>query len=852
VTGAGAGASDGQVDRSRDGLLSRQPEGPPDRPLDLRLAGAACAAWLTTLVLLGRPAAVAAAVGVAGVVCLAGVLLMGRRASAGLALLIVGLLAAVGGTGLRVWSRDSSPLTALARDRAAVTLILVVSDDPHPVSRPAAFGPPPVVLHAQVREVTAGGRRVALGGAVLVLASDPHWRRLLPSQQLRAEGRLSVARGGDLTVAVLSARGPPHDVGRPSVPQRAAGFLRSGLRTACSGLAPKVRGLLPGLVVGDTAGLDPALAQDFRNTGLTHLVAVSGTNCAIVCGSALLLARRLRAGPKTAALVAGTALVGFVVLVRPSPSVLRAAVMGSLALLALSLGRSRQVLPGLCASVVLLVLVDPPLALSAGFALSVLATAGLLLLAPPWRDALRRRGVPAGWAEALAVLAAAQVACAPVIAAISGQVGGVAVLANLLAVPAVAPATLLGVAATLLSSVSPAAAHAAATLAGLPTAWLVIVAERGARLPGASIAWPGGSAGGLLLAGVLALTLTLARLPQVRRLSLSAACAAGVVALPLHTIAPGWPPAGWVLVVCDVGQGDALVVNAGPGAGVVVDTGPDPAGVDRCLHRLHVVRVPLLVLTHLHADHVGGLLGVLHGRAVGAVEVGPLHEPGPTWGLVQRQLRSAGVRLVSAVVGEQRVVHGVELQVLAPAAAFHSTRSDPNNSSIVLRVRTAGRTLLLAGDAEVDAQAAIVAGGADLHADVLKVAHHGSAYQDPRFLAAVHPAVALVSVGAGNPYGHPSLPVLARLRLLGARVQRTDLDGDLAVAVVRGRLYVVAGGAGRSGLPARRTAARSPPGSTAARSPPGSTAGPVATGSTAGPGATGQGVTPPEPGRTVG
>jgi len=780
--------------------------------LDLRLAGAAGAAWLVTLGCLDRPATVAVGAVVAGFIGLLLVVVSRRPSSAGLALLLLGVVAGAACTGLRVWSRDNSPLTGLARHGAAVSVDLIVTDDPRPVSHPSAFGPPPVVLRGRVVEITSAGRTSAVGGQLLVVATDHRWALLLPSQRITASGRLEPAQGGDLTVAVLSARGPPERVAAPSGLQRAAGGLRSGLRAACRALPAKERGLLPGLVLGDTNRLDPALADAFRATGLTHLVAVSGTNCAIVCGAVLLLARRLRAGRRASAVLAGLALVGFVVLARPSPSVLRAAVMGALALLALAIGRSRAALPGLCAAVLLLVLIDPSLARSAGFALSVLATAGLLVLAPPWRDGLRRRRLPRGLAEAVAVPAAAQLACAPVLAAIGGQVGIVAVPANLLAVPAVAPATLLGVAATVLSGVWPQGAAVLARLAGVPTAWLVTVAEHGARVRGGSIPWPPGPTGGMLLAGLLAGGLLLGRVPVVRRTALCAGCVFAVVALPVSVVAPGWPPPGWVLVACDVGQGDALVLNAGRHMAVVVDAGPDAGSVDNCLHRLGVRQVPLIVITHLHADHLGGLAGVLRGRSVGAVEVGPLHEPALAWADLSRQAHAAGIAVLRSRVGERRTVGAVGLQVLGPIAAFHGTRSDPNNSSIVLRVRTAGRTLLLAGDAEVQAQDALLAAGADLHADVLKVPHHGSAYGDPRFFDQVHPLVAIVSVGADNPYGHPSASVLARLQRMGAQTGRTDRDGDLAVAVRAGRLYVISTGAHRpAGRPIHRPAARAPP-----------------------------------------
>lgn len=778
---------------------------------DLRLAGPALAAWVVTWFCLVQTVAFSAVLAGAAAAGLVPALLIRRRGAAGAALLLIGILAAASGTGLRVWARDASPLTALAQRRADVTVRLAVTDDPRPVTRPVSYGSPPVVVGARIIELRSAGRTDNLGGRVLVLATDPGWRRLQPSQRVWASGRLGAPRGGDLTVAVLVARGPPAGVTGASTIQRAAGALRSGLRRACAGLPARERGLLPGLVIGDTSGLDPALAQEFRTTGLTHLVAVSGTNCAIVCGAVLLLARRLRARPTVAAALAGLALAGFVILARPSPSVLRAAVMGGLALLALALGRPRAALPGLCAAVFTLLLADPPLARSAGFALSVLATAGLLLLAPTWRDALRRR-LPVGAAEAVAVPAAAQVACAPVIAAISGQIGLVAVPANLLAVPAVAPATLLGVVAALLSPVWPAGAAAVARLAGLPTAWLVAVAAHGAQIPGAALPWAAGAAGGFLLAALLATALLLGRVRAIRVTAACALIAAGVVALPLHAAAPGWPPAGWVMVVCDVGQGDALVLNAGPHTAVLVDTGPDPAAVDRCLRRLGVLAIPLLVITHLHVDHVGGLSGALHGRRVGVIEVGPLEEPAPNWRHLELQSRAVRLTPIEARVGERHVIGPLQLQVLAPQVAFHGSRSDPNNSSVVLRVVVGGRVLMLAGDAELDAQQALLSSGFDLRADVLKVAHHGSAYQLPGFLAAVRPSLALVSVGAGNPYGHPSIAVLARLRLLGADVRRTDRDGDLAVSIRAGRLFVtVTGPALHPVRPARPAAARGPP-----------------------------------------
>jgi competence protein ComEC len=618
---------------------------------------------------------------------------------------------------------------------------------------------------------------------------------LLPGQRLTARGRLAPPRGGDLTAGVLSAVGPPVLRAAPPSSQRVAGALRAGLQRACAPLPDEPGGLLPGLVVGDTSRLPPTVEEDFFATGMTHLNAVSGSNVAIVVGAVLLVARWARAGPWLAAGLCGVALVGFVILVRPSPSVVRAATMGAIGLAALAAGRPRAALPALAAGVTVLVLVDPELAGDAGFALSVLATGGLLLLAPRWRDALRRRRVPTGFAEALAVPAAAQLACAPVVAGISGTISLVAVPANLLAVPAIAPATILGVAAATVSPVWPPGAEFLAWLASWPAWWLVTVARHGARLPAGTLPWPDGVTGALLLGMLTVAMLVATRHPVVRRLVAVLAVAVVLGALPVRLVAPGWPPAAWVVAACAVGQGDAVVLPVAPGRAVVVDAGPDPGAVDACLRGLGVREVPLLVVSHFHVDHTGGVAGVFRGRRVGAVLAPSWPEPAAGRDLVRAAAAAGSAELVTAPAGWRYRAGAVELTLVGPPYPLRGTRSDPNNNSLMLLATVAGVRVLLAGDAETEEQRALLdhppPGG--LRAHVLKVAHHGSAYQDPAFLDAVRPAVALVPVGAGNTYGHPNAAVLGRLTRGGARVLRTDTDGDVAVVTGSGLAVVVRG-----------------------------------------------------------
>ncbi len=542
--------------------------------------------------------------------------------------------------------------------------------------------------------------------------------------------------------------------------------------------------------------MEPGLQENFRSTGMTHLTAVSGANVAIILGVVLYAVRWARAGPVVTALVCAVALAGFVILARPSASVVRAAAMGAIGLLGLAAGRPRAAVPALAAGVAGLIFVDPELAGDIGFALSVLATGGLLLLAPKWRDALQRRGWPAWAAEALAVPAAAQVTCGPVVAGISASVSFVAVPANLLVVPAIAPATLLGVSAAVLSPVWPTGAEFAAWAGQWPTRWLVLVATRGANVPAGALPWPGGVLGALLLAVLTVASLIATRRPLVRRLVAVIAASAVLGALPVRLIAAGWPPPRWIVVTCAVGQGDAVVLPAGEGRAVVVDAGPDATGVDHCLRRLGVRRVALFVVSHFHVDHVGGVAGVFRGRTVAGVVAPDWPEPPAGYAGVAAEAARARAPMAAVTPGWRYAIGGLELTVIGPFEPLQGTSSDPNNNSLVLRARISGRTVLLPGDAETEEQEELLShlGRTAVRADVLKVSHHGSAYQSPEFVDAVDPAVALVSVGRDNDYGHPNAALLDRLARGGARVMRTDQQGDVAAVQTMTGLGVVARG----------------------------------------------------------
>ena len=380
-----------------------------------------------------------------------------RRGRAALATVAAVLLvggAVAGGTWLRAESVHTSPVAGLADERAVVTVTGRVVSDPRTVE--GRFEDR-VVVRLAVRTVTGRGVTRSLRAPVLVIGGGA-WLDVPLGADVRASGRLGPADDDDLA-GVLIATGDPDVVAGPDVWWRAAGAVRESIRDSVAGRPLEQRALVPALVDGDDAALPEDLEQDFRTTGLTHLTAVSGTNLTLVVGFLLVVARWCGVRRRWLYLVGAVGIAGFVLIARTEPSVLRAAVMGAVGLLAMGLNGRHRALRGLGVAVVVLLLVQPGLAVSVGFALSVLATAGIVLLAPGWRDALAR-WLPRWLAEAIAVPAAAQLACTPVVAAISGQVSLVAVAANLAVAPVVGPATVLGLAGGLVGLVIPPAGPA--------------------------------------------------------------------------------------------------------------------------------------------------------------------------------------------------------------------------------------------------------------------------------------------------------------------------------------------------------------------------------------------------------
>ena len=740
---------------------------------DLRMALPAMCAWGTAaLAVSTNPKAACGfaliGIGVAGAASV--------PARSGLSILIVITAMAMAGTcSIAAWRMTtiaSSPTHEAAEQGRLATIDAAVRGDARIFD---SHGHSQVVVEVTVRRIeTRQGSHT--DSAPVTVFADGSARTLAVGERVSMIGRLSPSSSSDIAgeLNALTVGTARQDAWWWAASSR----MRAAVTESVSRTGAEPSTLIPALVHGDDSRLHEQVRSDFQRSGLTHLLAVSGTNLTIVLVTILLVGGAVGVRRRGQWVLGVIAVAGFVLLARPDPSVLRAAAMGSVGLAALGYG-SRGGIRALSWAVMTLMVVDPWLSTSVGFILSVCATAGILLLGPPFTASLGRH-LPRWCAIAIAVPTAAQLACTPVIAAISGQISLVAVAANIMAGPAVAPATIAGLVGGVVGLVSESLSHVVGFVAGICARWILAVGHWCAGVPGASAEWTGS----LWLLGALCLALAVFFIRVGARPTLFWGLGLGLAIALWRPPSPGWPPPGWVMVACDVGQGDATVLNVGDGSAVVVDAGPEPVAVDGCLDRLGVDRVRLMVFTHGHADHIAGWSGVSRGRQVDQIMVGPTGGPG---GTIPRH---------DAVTGESFTIGPLRFEVLGPtdspsfdAAAVEG--STANDASIVLVVTAQQVRLMLAGDAEPHAQDALLREFPGVRADVLKMPHHGSARQSEALFEAIGAKVATISSGIDNDYGHPSPSALRLLRNLGIDAYRTDTQGDIAVVVRDGDLSVL-------------------------------------------------------------
>ena len=683
-----------------------------------------------------------------------------------------------------------------------------------------------------------------------VAATLPRYPVVIPGDQVVVDGAirprpdssygvylLRIGAAGTLTSRTLDLEPAP------ASPGRRLEELRRGAATALDQVLPEPEaGLAAGILIGLRDLVDRDLAAAFTTAGASHVVAISGWNIAIVATAIAAMTGRL--GRRRRSIVTVIAIVAYVAFAGASASVVRAALMAGVVLLARETGRAGRATAALGWAATLLLVSDPGLIGDAGFQLSSLATAGLIAWATPltgWLERVGRGRLPRWFTESLGVSLAAQAATLPVILVSFGRLAVLSPAVNLLVVPLVAPAMAAGLVAL---------AGGLLVLAGLPAVvgavlaapgWVILrilvgVVEASAALPFASvtleapfdlavaaaaalglaaITWrrrtrpqeatqpgrtpeprPPGAAQGAAEASARAQrpNATPSRVtpsPGRGRAVGRAAVAALVIALSVAGGVVASRPAGIARVsILDVGQGDAVLVEGSRGGRLLVDGGPDPDRLLVVLDRRIPPwdrRIDAVILTHPHEDHVAGLAILLSRYRVGRVFEPGMIGPGPGYAAWQRTLSAAGsaARAVLAA-GDHLSVDEIALRVLWPIAGRVPTTPPDggtgiNNVSIVLLGQVGDRRFLLMGDVEEAIDPSLLTEGLP-SVDLLKVAHHGSKTATTQaFVDAVRPAVAVASAGTGNPYGHPAKATLERLADAGARVLRTDRDGSVVV-----------------------------------------------------------------------
>ena len=792
---------------------------------DLRLLPLAVAVWVTALLgvmVPGLASWLAAGCGAGALVCGTAAVVRARRGwrhdaraggAGGVVLLLLSVCAAVA---LSVTFADAGRQQAAQHDGRVIEVAAEVTSS---ASRGADGR---LWVDAQTTSVTAGDEHTPLAVPIRVGIDPADGADLGATIRVRGEARRTDA--GERAVLVLFSA--EASVERPAGGVfRVAADLRRVFIDRATALPEPGAGLLPGLAVGDTRAVPDALAADMRVTGLSHLTAVSGANCAIVVGAVFWLVALCGGGRRVRIVVSASALAGFVVLVTPEPSVIRAAVMAGVSMIALLLGRPSAGAGILAVTASLVLLCDPWLAAAPGFALSVAASGALILLARPLGRGLGR-ALPGPLAAAVSVPLAAQLVCGPIVALFAEQQSLLGVLTNLVAAPAAPIATVGGLLACLAGPV-PWLAHLLAASAWLPAAWIATTAHVGAGLPAAQVTLVPGWGSAVIVAVIsAALGVVLCgraakpasrrerrsegrdegrdegrgegrddgassiRMPPLRRLGelvhplsvlvlvVAASLGAAHVALsgPLASMAA---PADWAIAACDVGQGDALLVRSA-GQVALIDTGPEPEALTECLRGLAVDRIDLLVLTHFDLDHVGGVEAV-QGR-VGKVLHGPPADDSDE--RILNALGAAGAEVVSSSAGMQGTLGRAQWRLLWPLADSRVFPSG-NDASVVVQFEGGDvpRSLFL-GDLSAEAQRMLVrAEGPTGPFAVVKVAHHGSADQDPGLYDTLRPAVAVFSAGVGNDYGHPRQVTLDLLAATGAHIVRTDTDGRILLGL---------------------------------------------------------------------
>ena len=686
--------------------------------------------------------------------------------------------------GIQLQLLRSGLMAELSQSKSVMEVEFLLSSEPKVF--PASNRAPYAIAQVKLLKATAYGETYELRQrAEFSLQGEEVNTPLQVGGRYRAVVRVQPPDPGERLVTSMSLRGSLELLSEPGPVNQFANRLRAGLVHSMRHSTERQAGLVPSLVVGDVSNLPKEVADSFKVTGLTHLTAVSGSNLTLLMAFVIGMLSLLGVHGWPLRIVALLVVPFFVLLCRNEPSVVRAAAMGLVAMAATGVSPNSSGIRNLSLAVLGLLLIDPWLSRSWGFALSVSASSGILFLGSRWQR--KMRSWAPGWlAEALCIPLSAQLATQPLVTALSGTVSFAAVAANALSGPFVGPVTVLGILSAIFSLVSSWFAGVVGFVAGLCVQPILSISAWLSALPAANWRWSSSWVSLTILVFICIGFGMLADMALGKSWAAFLLFGSLILASCFRPLPMGWP-GDWQVVICDVGQGSAAVLRVAPRIGILVDAGPEGNGAVQCLQSLRLEKVPLVIISHAHADHIGGLPAVLENY-----EVEQVASSDPSG--VERFLKHHGIsmKVASILASNDFKLGEVNWETIAPlkspeadvetVGATSEENSVENDSSVVARVEVAGVTVLLTGDVEPSGQQVILDSSERLQSNVLIMPHHGSSRQSAEFFEKTMASVAIASAGEKNSYGHPAPKTVQLAESLSMRVFRTDKHGSIAIS----------------------------------------------------------------------
>ncbi|WP_435300348.1 ComEC/Rec2 family competence protein [Timonella sp. A28] len=750
----------------------------------------------------------------------------------------------LGTTAWHLTIREQSPLTQATHGQRFTTITGKISSEPTPIKQ--AYGEEKLTAILTTHTITTSQQHAQTQQKIRVFASQHHLKNVQYGDIVRIQGRAQAALSLSNEAATLQLSQQAEILTQHSGITAINNKLRTGLTNLVTPLPEHAQGLIPGIAIGDTSKLPENLEQAMRDTSLTHVTAVSGAHFTLIVLLISTLTWKLH--PTLRASIVSLIAYALITLVHPSPSVLRAAAMCAVMLIAMTQRRRHHALPALCTAVIALLLWDPWNSRNFGFALSVLATAGLACCASPLARLLHRPWgltfMPKTLAYGLAVPLAAQLAVNPVLIFLNPFIPTYAALANFAVAPALLPATLAGLGATLIAPLWHHGALALAYVASAATWWIAQCALFFSQLPWSTIPWPATPLGVALLLvfnGIVVVVLVMHhpyRFMHTRQLvwkermrhivhkivsqqriraihyAAAAMCiilvtASVVFVQRTHTLNTQSQYGNqWIVAACDVGQGDAFVVRTSHGYDLI-DTGSHDSGSVKCLHQLGVQKLETIFISHAHEDHMGNLENILKDIPVDRVVTGPDIESSAG----AHKIRTLTTHFqVPLIAGDSEKVNfnssTTDWKAVWPSPEYvqqlhdraHQGDEVTNDASLIIAYSFMVEgyeepvDILFLGDLEQHGQQALthhIRTTAMTGFDIVKVAHHGSASLSSDLIRGLSPTLALIGVGKNNPYGHPTTTALDMYTQSGSAILRTDECGTYAVGIKAGEWFVV-------------------------------------------------------------